>query len=306
MQKHKGKALFDNHKGTSIVLVALFLTVLLLIAALVLDFGRAYIDKSKLSAGADAAALAGAQRLTEGAVSARAEAVSYAAKNDIDTYISTPVVVDGGKSIEVTAEKEVQTYFAKLAGYGMLPVKVKAKAVIGAIVGIRGARPFAVEAVSIEYGTQITLREGAGSGVRGYYGFLDYGPRGGGARNLREDILDGYDGLLKVGDEVETKTGVNNSTLSAVDDLIDECNHTPLCTFSSYHPDCPRIIVVPVVEFIDHNTVRIKGFATFFLEGYTNHGGHAEIKGRFIEYRTAGEIDPYASGYGLRGVKLVK
>ena len=71
-----------NQRGQSLVLSLLFMTVLIGMAAIVIDVGSWYRADRKLQANADAAALAGAQELPGSTAAARDAAVSYADSND--------------------------------------------------------------------------------------------------------------------------------------------------------------------------------------------------------------------------------
>ena len=71
-----------NQRGQSLVLSLVFLTVLVGMAALVVDVGSWYRADRKLQANADAAALAAAQELPANRAAAEAAALDYAATND--------------------------------------------------------------------------------------------------------------------------------------------------------------------------------------------------------------------------------
>ena len=71
-------ALVRREEGQSLVLVALWLTVLLGFAALAIDVGRLYSERRFLQNAADAAALAGAAALIQGRTAAEAEAAARA------------------------------------------------------------------------------------------------------------------------------------------------------------------------------------------------------------------------------------
>ncbi len=48
------------------------------------------------------------------------------------------------------------------------------------------------------------------------------------------------------------------------------CTHFPGgggCTAGQYEAHCPRLIKVPVIEYVSKNNVKIIGFAAFVLEG---------------------------------------
>src|SRR3712207_4628142 len=99
---------FHTERGQSLVLTLMFVTVLIGMAAAVLDVGSWYRADRKLQANADAAALAGAQELPASPAAAQAAALDYADDNDGGVaasgiqFRSTAVAND---TIEVTAER---------------------------------------------------------------------------------------------------------------------------------------------------------------------------------------------------------
>ena len=72
---------WQDERGSAMVLVCAALVVLIGVTAMVVDVGRFYMVDRRLSRVADAAALAGARELPEGAFSSESMAVHYAQKN---------------------------------------------------------------------------------------------------------------------------------------------------------------------------------------------------------------------------------
>ena len=106
----------DNEKGMVLVLVALCLTVLLGMCALVVDVGLLYVQKAKLQNAIDASALAGAQELPNTG-SALTVANQYIVLNgfsptDVDITFS-----NGNNTIDITGTKTVNFIFAKVLGF---------------------------------------------------------------------------------------------------------------------------------------------------------------------------------------------
>ena len=95
------RSLSSKHKqkGAVAVVVGLSLVTLFAMGGVVLDLGHLYIAKSELQNSADAAALAGAQRLNEtaaGITNARDNAISIAAQNYFD--FATAVTITGANT----------------------------------------------------------------------------------------------------------------------------------------------------------------------------------------------------------------
>jgi hypothetical protein len=77
---------------------------------------------------------------------------------------------------------------------------------------------------------------------------------------------------------------------------------------SQLEQNCPRVIKVPVIDCFGpgRTTVKVVGFASFFLDDVVSVCGKTEIKGRFVKKIGEGEIDDTGTGYGLFGTKLVE
>jgi hypothetical protein len=113
------------------VLTLVFLTVMLGIAAMVVDVGAWYRTHRQMQASADASALAGAGVLTSGTGSASATAVNYANRNGggvTGADITFPATYSAGDTIDVTARKPQVGVFAKLFGLGSVNVRAHARA----------------------------------------------------------------------------------------------------------------------------------------------------------------------------------
>lgn len=137
-----------NQRGQSLVLSLLFLTVLIGMAAIVIDVGSWYRADRKLQANADAAALAGAHELPESTATAQVAAVAYADTNDggvkgADVKFRTTVVPND--TIEVLADRPAPGFFANMFGRSVVDVRAKAVARTGTLVGARWAAPIAVD-----------------------------------------------------------------------------------------------------------------------------------------------------------------
>lgn len=137
-----------SERGQSLVVVLIFMTALIGMAAAVIDVGSWYRADRKLQANADAAALAGAQELPESKAAAELAALTWADKNDGGVeaknvrFRSTVVPND---TIEVTAERRAPGFFAKLFGFDSVQVRAKAAARAGVMNRARWAAPVAID-----------------------------------------------------------------------------------------------------------------------------------------------------------------
>lgn len=139
----------DRHqRGQAMVLSLVFLTVLLGMAAAVIDVGAWYQAHRQAQATADASALAGATSLPESTSEASGMALDYAGRNgggvnSSDVTFSNKNVAND--TIEVTARKQVSGLFASLFGLGSVTARQHAKAFSGVPGQAKWAAPFAVD-----------------------------------------------------------------------------------------------------------------------------------------------------------------
>lgn len=299
------KKAIKNKKGLTNVLVTISLTAIMGFSALVIDAGLMLIERNRLVNAADAAALAGAQELPEDSDSAKEIAKEYAFLNGV-ALENTIVSVDSmKKEITVEVNKDVNLLFAKVLGFDKGSVNASTKAIVGPVTKVyEGIRPLAVEQQPLTYGQQVVLKENAGDGSSGNYGVVALG--GSGSQNYEENLKYGYDGVLKVGDVIDTEPGnMAGATYSGVKYITDQ----DFSTFDDYHRDSLRIWIIPIIDSLDvggRDTVTIVGFAAFFVEDVYKQSGQTEITGRFIRFTTNGDIDENQQSYGLMGVKLIK
>lgn len=125
-----------NQRGQSLVLSLVFLTVLVGMAALVVDVGSWYRADRKLQANADAAALAAAQELPANRAEAEATALAYAATNDggLDAKnVKFRTTVVPHDTVEVTTDRPSPGFFAQLFGRSSVDVRATAAARTGVL-----------------------------------------------------------------------------------------------------------------------------------------------------------------------------
>lgn len=300
------KYLIKSQKGTSIVLFALVFTVLAGCAALVFDIGIVVIEKAKTQNACDAAALAGINELGSNPDNALSVAQTYLTANGIQLSEATVSISGDNKSITVTSTRNVNYVFAKILGFNNQNVIATSVAKIAPISGVlTGVRPFGIADQTLVYGQQYILKNGAGNGNNGNYGLLAL--CGNGANAVSNNILNGYNGSLNVGDSIDTEPGNETDPVtSSVQALI---NQDPSSTFNNFQPNSPRIITVIIVDTLNVNgrkPVTIRGFTSFFLENIDNSGGHAQVTGRFIKRFIDGITSDTQTNYGLVSGKLVQ
>lgn len=297
--------LLREEKGAAIVVFALSVTVLMGFAALVVDVGNLYLNRTRLVNLADAAVLAGMQDLPGDPEAAITSAKSYAAQNGMVDDVVGIDISNNNTVLTVNVTRRVPFFFAQI--FDMISTNVAARAVaaIRPITGVSGVAPFGVAKQQFVYGQTYTLKDGAGDGYSGNYGALALG--GNGASLYRDNIEDGYSGQLRVGDWVSTEPGnMSGPTNKGVDYRI---SLDPAATFATVQKGSPRILIVPVIDSLDVNgrsQVQIVGFAAFFLEGVGGSGNKNYVMGKFMQMVIPGDTGTGATTYGLYGARLIE
>lgn len=120
-----------RRRGATMLVIALSTIVIFGCAALAVDFGLLTNDKNKWQRGVDAAALAGAQELTDTA-KARSIAKQVAAQNGITVADADITFLDNDTKIRVFAGNARRLYFARLLG---IPIGNVDAVAIAAIIG---------------------------------------------------------------------------------------------------------------------------------------------------------------------------
>lgn len=165
MLKKFVKALHKEQDGSVIVIVALFMTVLIGIAALVLDLGLAHNKKTELQKDMDSVALAAVRELPADNISknewknAKIEAIRYAEYNgisDLEDSDLTPVYENNDPTkriigIEVNDNIEVKYNFAKVLGFNSGIVNCDATALLEPAEGVGGLLPLALPQSVVDF-----------------------------------------------------------------------------------------------------------------------------------------------------------
>jgi acid phosphatase family membrane protein YuiD len=275
--------------------------------AVVIDGGMLYHTQSRLQSAADIAALAGARVLpSQGATAAIALATAVAAENGLSGSEIAVTVDLATQSVAVNARRTVNLGLARVLNRPQAEVGASAAAAAQSVAALRGAAPLGVVWRDFVFGQVYDLKVGGGSGEQGWYGALDLGGKGGGAEEYRRYLTHGWEGLLSVGDKVPLKTGnMSGPTEQAIRNRLDRCTHVPTCTHTQFAPNCPRLLIVPVVAPPQKRQVEVLGFAGFFIEGLPGSGNESFIRGRFVQFVVEGEAGT-AGSYGARTFNLIR
>ena len=303
------KSAYDDlrqDRGSVVVIVALSLTVLLGFCAIVTDVGLLYAKKVHLQNSVDAAALAGVQELPNNPDDAKDIAIDYATQNGVSS-VDVTFEANNAKIIVQTTQ-QVPTFFARIWGINEEQISVTAKAMMVPPTGLSGAVPLSIQEQEFVYGQKYVLKSGGGSGTSswyfdedkdnsvkksggggssGWYGSLEL--TGSGANVYKDDLANGYQGTLQVGQILNVKHGnMSGPTADGINTRLSRDNRVPKNTINDYDRNAPQIVYIPIVKIISESgnsihKVEIVGFAAFFLEGVAGNGNQSVVTGWFIE-----------------------
>lgn len=299
-----------SEKGSALVLVAAAMVGLAGMAALVIDVGQMYIDRAEIAKALDCAVLAGTQHLPENAELALDTAERYAQLNGLSPEEYEFGISNADHTLSGQAHRRVLFHFARILGHEAGEVAARAAARVAPVTSVTGIVPFGVLENDFAFGQLVILKEGAGENdFNGWFGALRLG--GNGARVYEQNIKEGYQGTIAVGDIIPVEPGnMSGPTCRGVEHRIDQCRHSPQCTIHSYVESCSRLIMVPMVRIVDANhgahphSVEVVGFAAFLINRYTGHGQDNQVEGAFVRYVAPGETTGEAADYGLYSAYL--
>ena len=220
--------------GAVAVIVALLITAIVGMTALVVDMGSLYEDRRSLQGVADAAALAGAQELPESRTKATQKVMENIEKNYNDDNVSVDIEFSSfmgapDASIKVTVSNpDSPLYFGRIYGSDSENVSANATAVVASPVGLSDLVPWGAE---LEEGESLddwldgavtkTLKFGAGGAIMGNFRALDLdNHHGGGSNDYTDRIIYGYNEVLYVEDEILPETGNMATTVNATETRI--------------------------------------------------------------------------------------
>jgi hypothetical protein len=292
------KCFIREEGGQIVLLVALLMTILMGVTALVVDMGSLYLEKNRLQKMVDAAALAGAQELPGKVSNIKKVIDETILANEGDPNNFSILTNNSNTILEVSGRVKGTLHFAKVIGVNEPTVEAKATVEFRPIVSIKGAIPLAVpKTQDISFGSRVTLKE-----KHSENGFSALRLSGKGASDFEEDVKNGYGEEIKIGDQFEVRQGAMvGKTESAFSTRINDCRYA---TYLRYPAKCRRVVVVPVYkDSDDKKTVIITGFATFFIESVDKD----EVIGRFIKTTVPGETtSDQSADFGTYSYKLTR
>jgi Flp pilus assembly protein TadG len=291
-----------------VVIVAAAMVAIMGLVALGTDVGQMYLERTRLVTIADAAALAGAQRLPLDPLGSVAAARDYLRKNGYSPDLATVTLTDTNHRVSVTVKRQVPMTFARVIGYSNADVGAVAEAKTSVLTGKTGAAPLGVPQANWAIGQQVVLKLDAQDGTiaPGNYQALALGRSG--SASYENNLMYGYPGWVRAGDWIDTETG--NMATPTVRAAQWRINQDPYSTYTSVTRQSSRLLVIPVLEDFNVNgkgQVHVVGFATFYLEKVEDKGdGKGEITGRFMRMIAEGEASGTATDFGVYTTKLVR
>ena len=261
-----------KQRGITLVIVTIALFSLIVVGGLALDIGHVMVNKSRLQATVDAAALSAAKVLdvtgsTTQATTAATSILSLNAQNHSDLwavygnvtkkveYSNTLIPFNVGTTpplyVRVTATGfSIGATLASVAGFSNFTIA--ATAVAGPSPAIRtacnlapiamcGTKPAPPSQPIYGYSAGeimvIKYAGGGGGGIGpGNYNLLDYS--GSGGSGVRTALAGGYSGCATIGNTVQTKTGVTGGpTSQGINTRFNEYQGPMGGTQSTYPPD---------------------------------------------------------------------
>jgi putative Flp pilus-assembly TadE/G-like protein len=305
-----------NERGQALVLSVVALTVLLGMAALVADVGAWFRTDRRLQATADAAALAGAQKLPQDASGAKSMALNYADQNGgsvLSADITVTSTFNPNDTIRVKAAKSEQGIFSKVLGIGSTDIESSAKARVDSPAQARYVAPMVVHCDhplikncdgngSPQFGP-LTSMELDKMGAPGAFGMLNLAGGNGtvGSSELANWIRYGYDAFLDSNAWYRSDPGAKFEA-SDVQDALEErmTTGTPLL-----------FPVFKVLKGTGQNAEYfIIGWIGFKITDFKIHGHTATLEGVFTEYIAQGILASSGSGippsFGVKSIQLIE
>lgn len=309
-----------DSRGQAAVLTVLFLTVLLGMAALAIDVGSWYQAKRKLQATADAAALAGAQKLPGSTDDARALAIEYATTKNGGALDDSGVAFSDGvtphDTINVSLTAPAPGFFSKIFGIDSVTVGARASARTANLSAALQVAPIVVNVKHPNLDPDncdgvcggdaeidlANLHDPQSRDAAGSFGLinLDRDDSGSvGSQTLADWITWGFDKFMYVNEDYAAVPSAKFNS-SWVRDALDR---------SISEGD---VLLFPIYDSLtgpgDNAQYHIVAWVGYRVSSYSNTGSDAVLHGEFTERLSHGiQVSSGSSvpDYGVRAVQLV-
>lgn len=311
-------------KGITTIIVTLMIVAILGALGLIVDKGRIYYYKWKLTNATQAAVMGGLQDLPD---IEKAYSSAYNSLNGNNFDNSLPDrnidIIINGNDITATGTQEIPMTIAQLLGYPTWTVSTEVTARLGAIAVEQKVAPIGVEITknTIELYKRFRLENDVhyspGTSEINYkYYPLNY------SGGLINNIKFGYSGDMKINHTPRFLDPLNNSTFNQLKTAFESIDNTPnnLGVYTQANSldidNTPRLIRVAIIETppstVPQYTQKkiIKGFALFYIEQVHVHtdGGKKTVSlvGFFLKEVTEGPIINSPVNYGIVGTEFIE
>ncbi len=300
------KKLLQKEDGNVLLLVSLAFMGLLTMGGLVMDGGTMYMTKSHLQKVANAAVLSGAQELTNTEIAVR-DVVNEVLLAHGEAENLQGMTIKMGERVSIDLKQTVPLVFSKLLGFESIDVHSNAAAELRVMGRATGAAPLGIDdSINLDYYTQYKLKVDSTGVEFGNFGVLALG--GSGAATYEDNLRNGYQQEVKVGDILNTETGnIAGKTRSVIKERVDGCLHT---ADSMYDRDCSRVILIPTYKTYGNYTnqmkqIQITGFAYFYILDPMDPKD-TSITGMFIKRAGTGFEAPNSLNKGAFSIRLTE
>lgn len=323
--------LIQKEEGSVLIIAAVSMVVFMVILALILDIGMAYLHSGELQKVADASVYSAGRKLPvkqtdiDAVNDIKDAAIHYANLNNFsqltrDDVVLGDVVRGYYTYIKVTVSNSYAMNFARVLGVNSIDISRSAKVMLSPTSKVSGAVPLGLldtdlrTRIENNQTSHVVLKYGSGGSTQGFFGAIDLdGSHGGGASDYRRWLAQGYIGETVVGDILLEENGnMVGATYTGFNERYNGCTHFGAttggegCTIDHYVDDCPRIAKIVIYDINSEYTAKVVGFASFILEEQTDTG---YITGSFLGTRTtngqgSGLVAGSDSDYGLYTLML--
>ncbi len=288
------RELFRKERGQALTAFSIALVGLIGFIALVVDGGNAYVHKTKTQTAADAAAVAGAIKLAEGASTSTVISVTsqYAYDNGAG---DVQVTLEEGNAVHVQVEESFPTFFAPIVGINQMHAVADSTAIVDIAGAAGNLLPMVVYDQEFEYDTPYELFNDTME-APGAFGWADWdGPPHSTLELIYRIYHPESSGVVHTGDLIGATPGLRPTpgVINALRSWIG------------------KEVVVPLYDEIrgsgSNTRYHISGFGVFTMEDVVTHGGHhgseLTVHGNFVR-----RAIPNAEGGGTedRGARIVK
>ena len=297
-----------GESGQALVFVAVILTGLVGMAALVVDVGSWFHAQRKLQTAADAAALAGAQHLPTQQSTAKTIALDYSQRNYSGIPAPTVTFPDAA-TIDVAAKADTPGIFAPVlnAAFKIVTVHAQAQARVSAPEKLKDVAPIAIYK---DYACIVTNPSCFGQTVvlgfdddnpydptKSKFGLLDLDRDGSaGTGDMKDWLTSGYPDYLPIDTTYPPANGEKNGIKTELQDAA----------------NAHRVLLFPVYDSAAASGYHVIGWAAFVVDNIGKWAGKEHIlTGHFVTFiatdiAAGNPITDPSKDFGVHVITLTK